>query len=73
MFNVTIRISSRVFTFNELQDYGVSVENIFEVQTGGCPSYEEIVKQPNKVLLWCGKTRNHFLRIERGKNKVLFD
>lgn len=64
MFNVTIHISSRVFTSNELQDYGVSVENIFAVQTGGCPSYEDIVKLPNKVLLWCGKIRKHFLKIE---------
>ncbi|WVZ02428.1 hypothetical protein V8G54_023234 [Vigna mungo] len=37
--------------------YGVSVENIFSVQTGGCPSYEDIVKLPNKVLLWNKKLK----------------
>ncbi|ESW04414.1 hypothetical protein PHAVU_011G093100 [Phaseolus vulgaris] len=43
-------------------DYGVSVENIFAVQTGGCPSYENIVKLPNKVLLWCGSRSSNLLR-----------
>lgn len=44
------------FTSYELQEYGVSVENIFSVESSACPSYEDIVKMPNKVLLWCGKT-----------------
>ncbi|KAG5515769.1 hypothetical protein RHGRI_036725 [Rhododendron griersonianum] len=35
--------------------YGVSVENILAVESSACPSFEEIKKQPNKVLLWCGK------------------
>ncbi|RDX82304.1 Poly [ADP-ribose] polymerase 3, partial [Mucuna pruriens] len=43
-------------------DYGVSVENIFAVQTGGCPLYEDIVKLPNKVLLWCGSRSSNLLR-----------
>ncbi|TKY67074.1 Poly of ADP-ribose polymerase 3 [Spatholobus suberectus] len=43
-------------------DYGVSVENIFAVQTGGCPPYEDIVKLPNKVLLWCGSRSSNLLR-----------
>ncbi|KAL5169733.1 Poly [ADP-ribose] polymerase 3 [Glycine soja] len=43
-------------------EYGVSVENIFAVQTGGCPSYEDIVKLPNKVLLWCGSRSSNLLR-----------
>jgi len=34
----------------------VSVENIFTVESSACPSYDDIVKMPNKVLLWCGKT-----------------
>ncbi|KAL8245421.1 hypothetical protein R6Q59_011679 [Mikania micrantha] len=38
--------------------YGVSVENIFQVEVSAGPSYNEIKKLPNKVLLWCGK--NHY-------------
>jgi poly [ADP-ribose] polymerase len=38
----------------------VSVENIFAVESSACPSYEDIVKLPNKVLLWCGKTARIF-------------
>lgn len=38
------------------QVYGVSVENIFEVQAkpSVAPTYDEIKKLPNKLLLWCG-------------------
>lgn len=43
----------------EFQEYGVSVENIFAVEPSAGPSYEDIVKMPNKVLLWCGKTLDH--------------
>jgi len=32
----------------------VSVDNIFSVESAALPSYEEIKKLPNKVLLWCG-------------------
>lgn len=39
-----------------LQEYGVSVENIFAVEPDACPSLDEIKKLPNKVLLWCGKS-----------------
>lgn len=35
----------------------MSVENIFSVEVNAGPSYEEIKKLPNKVLLWCGKLR----------------
>ncbi|KAK7263390.1 hypothetical protein RJT34_30979 [Clitoria ternatea] len=42
--------------------YGVSVENIFTVEPSACPSYEDIVKQPNKVLLWCGSRSSNLLR-----------
>lgn len=35
----------------------MSVENIFVVEPSACPSYEEIVKLPNKLLLWCGKIK----------------
>lgn len=34
--------------------YDVSVENILAVDLSAGPSYEEIKKLPNKVLLWCG-------------------
>ncbi|KAI6669831.1 hypothetical protein NL676_004716 [Syzygium grande] len=33
--------------------YGVSVENIFAVESTAAPSYDEIKELPNKVLLWC--------------------
>ena len=33
----------------------MSVDNIFAVETNAHPSYDEIKKLPNKVLLWCGK------------------
>lgn len=38
------------------QVYGVSVENIFEVQANPsvASTYDEIKKLPNKLLLWCG-------------------
>jgi hypothetical protein len=38
-----------------MQDYGVSVENIFPVEPSACPPLVEIKKLPNKVVLWCGK------------------
>uniref|UniRef100_A0A7N2KM01 Poly [ADP-ribose] polymerase n=1 Tax=Quercus lobata TaxID=97700 RepID=A0A7N2KM01_QUELO len=34
-------------------EYGVSVDNIFAVETNAHSSYDEIKKLPNKVLLWC--------------------
>ncbi|KAL1361409.1 hypothetical protein HN51_009800 [Arachis hypogaea] len=43
-------------------EYGVSVENIFSVETSACPPYEDIVKLPNKVLLWCGTRSSNLLR-----------
>ncbi|KAK2433705.1 poly(ADP-ribose) polymerase [Trifolium repens] len=43
-------------------EYGVSVENIFAVESSACPSYEDIVKLPNKVLLWCGSRSSNLLR-----------
>ncbi|XP_004506166.1 protein ADP-ribosyltransferase PARP3 [Cicer arietinum] len=43
-------------------EYGVSVENIFTVESSACPSYEDIVKLPNKVLLWCGSRSSNLLR-----------
>ncbi|XP_057482923.1 protein ADP-ribosyltransferase PARP3 isoform X2 [Actinidia eriantha] len=42
--------------------YGVSVENIVEVEPSACPSYDEIKKLPNKVLLWCGTRSSNVLR-----------
>lgn len=37
------------------QSYGVSVENVFAVETNAGPSYDDIKNLPNKYLLWCGK------------------
>ncbi|XP_071700708.1 protein ADP-ribosyltransferase PARP3 [Rutidosis leptorrhynchoides] len=42
--------------------YGVSVENIFEVEVSAGPSYDEIKKLPNKVLLWCGTRSSNLMR-----------
>lgn len=42
------------------------VENIFAVESSAAPSYEEIKKLPNKVLLWCGEF------LGRGRNPTIF-
>ncbi|XP_057806212.1 protein ADP-ribosyltransferase PARP3 isoform X2 [Salvia miltiorrhiza] len=42
--------------------YGVSVEDIFEVEVSAGPSFDEIKKLPNKVLLWCGTRSSNLLR-----------
>ncbi|GKB99999.1 putative poly [ADP-ribose] polymerase 3, partial [Tanacetum coccineum] len=42
--------------------YGISVENIFEVEVSAGPSYAEIKKMPNKVLLWCGTRTSNLVR-----------
>ncbi|KAK7257623.1 hypothetical protein RIF29_31720 [Crotalaria pallida] len=43
-------------------EYGVSVQNIFVVESSACPPYEDIQKLPNKVLLWCGSRSSNLLR-----------
>ncbi|KAK1588661.1 hypothetical protein Q3G72_025612 [Acer saccharum] len=43
-------------------EYGVSVDNIFAVESSACPSLDEIKKLPNKVLLWCGTQTSNLLR-----------
>ncbi|KAL5763768.1 hypothetical protein ACOSQ2_016362 [Xanthoceras sorbifolium] len=43
-------------------EYGVSVDNIFAVESRACPSLDEIKKLPNKVLLWCGTQTSNLLR-----------
>ncbi|KAL3530404.1 hypothetical protein ACH5RR_009726 [Cinchona calisaya] len=42
--------------------YGVSVENIYEVELSACPSLDEIKRLPNKMLLWCGSRSSNLLR-----------
>ncbi|KAK6926601.1 Poly(ADP-ribose) polymerase, catalytic domain, partial [Dillenia turbinata] len=42
--------------------FGVSVERIFSVDVAAGPSYDEIKKLPNKVLLWCGTRTSKLLR-----------
>ncbi|KAF0934218.1 hypothetical protein E2562_023590 [Oryza meyeriana var. granulata] len=42
--------------------YGASVERIYAVESSAFPSYDEIKKHPNKVLLWCGTTSSNLLR-----------
>ncbi|KAL6202509.1 hypothetical protein ACLB2K_026217 [Fragaria x ananassa] len=43
-------------------EYGVSVENIFVVESNACPSLDEIKKLPNKFLLWCGTRSSNLMR-----------
>ncbi|XP_048323938.1 protein ADP-ribosyltransferase PARP3 isoform X1 [Ziziphus jujuba] len=43
-------------------EYGVSVDNIFVVESKACPSLDEIKKLPNKVLLWCGTRSSNLMR-----------
>ncbi|KAK9170425.1 hypothetical protein Syun_002565 [Stephania yunnanensis] len=48
----------------QVQDmsYNVSVENVFSVEPSAGPSYDEVKKLPNKVLLWCGTRSSNLLR-----------
>ncbi|MQL76103.1 hypothetical protein Taro_008479 [Colocasia esculenta] len=43
-------------------NYGVSVENIFAVEPSAGPSYDDVKKLPNKVLLWCGTRSSNLMR-----------
>ncbi|KAJ3675096.1 hypothetical protein LUZ60_004138 [Juncus effusus] len=45
-------------------EYGVSVENIFEVQSNPneSVSYDQIKNLPNKILLWCGTRSSNIVR-----------
>ncbi|KAE8688725.1 Poly polymerase 3 [Hibiscus syriacus] len=43
-------------------EYGISVENIFSVETKEGPSFEEVKKLPNKRLLWCSTRSSNLLR-----------
>ncbi|KAL1188616.1 Protein ADP-ribosyltransferase PARP3 [Cardamine amara subsp. amara] len=48
-------------------EYGVSVENVFAVESEAIPSLDDIKKLPNKVLLWCGSRSSNLLRhIQKG-------
>lgn len=42
--------------------YDVSVENIFMVESHAGPSYDDVKKLPNKLLLWCGTRSSNLLR-----------
>lgn len=46
---------------NAFQSYGVSLDNIFTVESSACPSLDEIKELPNKVLLWCGMKQGSFV------------
>nr|BAC42749.1 unknown protein [Arabidopsis thaliana] len=43
-------------------EYGVSVQNVFAVESDAIPSLDDIKKLPNKVLLWCGSRSSNLLR-----------
>ncbi|XWS52871.1 hypothetical protein CRYUN_Cryun11dG0109600 [Craigia yunnanensis] len=43
-------------------EYGISVDNIFAVETNEGPSFDEVKKLPNKILLWCGTRSSNLLR-----------
>uniref|UniRef100_A0A0D9VGM2 Poly [ADP-ribose] polymerase n=1 Tax=Leersia perrieri TaxID=77586 RepID=A0A0D9VGM2_9ORYZ len=42
--------------------YSATVERIYSVESSAFPSYDEIKKLPNKVLLWCGTRSSNLLR-----------
>ncbi|KAH6773045.1 poly ADP-ribose polymerase 3 [Perilla frutescens var. frutescens] len=42
--------------------YGVSIEDVFAVEVSAGPSFDEIKRLPNKVLLWCGTPSSNLLR-----------
>ncbi|KAK3016483.1 hypothetical protein RJ639_005445 [Escallonia herrerae] len=42
--------------------YGVSVDRIFAVELSAGPSYDDLKKLPNKLLLWCGTRSSNLLR-----------
>ncbi|KAG6433094.1 hypothetical protein SASPL_104701 [Salvia splendens] len=42
--------------------YGVSIKDVFAVEVSAGPSFDEIKKLPNKVLLWCGTRSSNLLR-----------
>ncbi|GAB2242449.1 hypothetical protein Droror1_Dr00019224 [Drosera rotundifolia] len=42
--------------------YGATIENVFAVNSTAGPSYDELKKLPNKVLLWCGTRSSNLLR-----------
>uniref|UniRef100_A0ACD5ZGF9 Uncharacterized protein n=1 Tax=Avena sativa TaxID=4498 RepID=A0ACD5ZGF9_AVESA len=42
--------------------YGVSVDRVYAVESSAFPSYSEMKKLPNKVLLWCGTRSSNLLR-----------
>ncbi|GMI92254.1 Poly(ADP-Ribose) Polymerase 3 [Hibiscus trionum] len=43
-------------------EYGISVENIFSVETKEGASFNEVKMLPNKRLLWCGTRSSNLLR-----------
>ncbi|GFQ06085.1 poly [ADP-ribose] polymerase 3 [Phtheirospermum japonicum] len=42
--------------------YGVTIDDVFAVELSAGPSLDEIMKLPNKVLLWCGTRSSNLLR-----------
>ncbi|KAL3616068.1 Poly [ADP-ribose] polymerase 3 [Castilleja foliolosa] len=47
--------------------YGVTIDDVFAVELSAGPSLDEIMKLPNKVLLWCGTRSSNLLRhLEKG-------
>ncbi|KAL6537916.1 Poly [ADP-ribose] polymerase 3 [Orobanche hederae] len=47
--------------------YGATIDDVFAVELSAGPSLDEIMKLPNKVLLWCGSRSSNLLRhLEKG-------
>ncbi|CAA0810685.1 Poly [Striga hermonthica] len=42
--------------------YRVTIDDVFAVEVSAGPSLEEIMKLPNKALLWCGTRTSNLLR-----------
>ncbi|KAG7551519.1 Poly(ADP-ribose) polymerase catalytic domain [Arabidopsis thaliana x Arabidopsis arenosa] len=58
MFLVKLNICNQTHQM----EYGVSVQNVFAVESNAIPSLDDIKKLPNKVLLWCGSRSSNLLR-----------
>lgn len=48
------------------QSYGATIDDVFAVELSAGPSLDEIMKLPNKVLLWCGAYHPNFLIFFQG-------
>ncbi|KAH9316844.1 hypothetical protein KI387_018613, partial [Taxus chinensis] len=73
-YNMILKYLSKTFEPIQYRDgsFGVVVDSIYKVD-GRAPSYQEVAKMPNKVLLWCGTRTSNLLRhIKQGFMPAIF-